>query len=100
MPAVVNILTSKACAKPSAAEGPVLPPLLRRQAAAEEQMASLGSGVIVSAEGYILTNFHVVEGADEIEVGLADGRKAAASMVGTDPETDLAVIRIKATNCR
>jgi serine protease DegQ len=50
----------------------------------------------VSSDGYILTNFHVVEGADEIEVGLADGRKAAASIVGTDPETDLAVIRIKA----
>jgi serine protease DegQ len=64
----------------------------------QEQMASLGSGVIVSGEGYILTNFHVVEGADEIEVGLADGRKAAASIVGTDPETDLAVIRIKAKN--
>jgi serine protease DegQ len=62
----------------------------------QEQMASLGSGVIVSADGYILTNYHVIEGADEIEVGLADGRKAAASIVGTDPETDLAVIRIKA----
>jgi serine protease DegQ len=58
-------------------------------------MASLGSGVIVSADGYILTNYHVVEAADEIEVGLADGRKTAAKIVGTDPETDLAVIRIK-----
>jgi serine protease DegQ len=64
----------------------------------QEQMASLGSGVIVSADGYILTNNHVVEGADEIEVGLADGRKAEASVVGTDPETDLAVIRIHEKN--
>lgn len=61
-------------------------------------MSSLGSGVIVSTEGYILTNFHVVEGADQIEVGLADGRKAKARVVGTDPETDLAVIRISERN--
>jgi serine protease DegQ len=64
----------------------------------DEQMASLGSGVIVSSDGYILTNYHVVEAADEIEVGLADGRKAQARIVGTDPETDLAVIRIKERN--
>jgi len=60
----------------------------------EQVQRSLGSGVIVSPDGYILTNYHVVESADEIEVGLADGRKAAAVVVGTDPETDLAVIRI------
>jgi serine protease DegQ len=99
MPAVVNILTSKALH-----EGhPLLKdPFFRRffgdKLPPQEQMASLGSGVIVSADGYILTNFHVVEGADEIEVGLADGRKAAAGIVGTDPETDLAVIRIKTKN--
>jgi serine protease DegQ len=97
MPAVVNILTSKALRDTH----PLLKdPFFRRffgdKLPPQEQMASLGSGVIVSADGYILTNFHVVEGADEIEVGLADGRKAAASIVGTDPETDLAVIRIKA----
>ena len=55
---------------------------------------SLGSGVIVSHEGYILTNNHVVEGADEIEVVLTDGRKAPAKIVGLDPETDLAVIKV------
>jgi serine protease DegQ len=97
MPAVVNILTSKALRETH----PLLKdPFFRRffgdKLPPQEQMASLGSGVIVSADGYILTNYHVVEGADEIEVGLADGRKAAASIVGTDPETDLAVIRIKA----
>jgi serine protease DegQ len=55
---------------------------------------SLGSGVIVSSSGYILTNHHVVEAADQIEVALADGRKAQAHVVGSDPESDLAVIKI------
>ncbi len=99
MPAVVNILTSKAL--------PQKHPLMRdpyfrrffgdRDNGSEEEEDdpnSLGSGVIVSPDGYILTNFHVVEAADEIEVVLADGRKASAKLVGTDPETDLAVIKI------
>ena len=99
MPAVVNILTSKALRDTH----PLLKdPFFKRffgdKMPPQEQMASLGSGVIVSADGYILTNNHVVEGADEIEVGLADGRKAEASVVGTDPETDLAVIRIREKN--
>jgi serine protease DegQ len=99
MPAVVNILTSKALRQ----NHPLLrDPFFRRffgdRAPREEQVASLGSGVIVSPEGYILTNNHVVEAADEIEVVLADGRKAPAKVVGTDPETDLAVIQIKEKN--
>jgi serine protease DegQ len=99
MPAVVNILTSKALRE----SHPLLKdPFFRRffgdKLPPDEQMASLGSGVIVSSDGYILTNYHVVEAADEIEVGLADGRKAQARIVGTDPETDLAVIRIKERN--
>ncbi|MDF7189948.1 trypsin-like peptidase domain-containing protein, partial [Escherichia coli] len=64
----------------------------------QEPTASLGSGVIVSSEGYILTNHHVVDGADEIEVALTDGRKANAKVVGSDPETDLAVLKINLPN--
>ncbi|MES2297109.1 MAG: Do family serine endopeptidase [Pseudomonadota bacterium] len=97
MPAVVNILTSKALRSNNAL---LKDPFFRRffgdRMPDDEQQASLGSGVIVSPDGYILTNNHVVEAADDIEVGLADGRKAVAKIVGTDPETDLAVIRIQA----
>ena len=62
-----------------------------------ETQLSLGSGVIVSREGYILTNDHVVEGVSDIQVTLADGRLVAGKIVGTDPETDLAVVRVPAT---
>jgi Do/DeqQ family serine protease len=55
----------------------------------------LGSGVIVSPEGYLLTNHHVVEDANEIEVQLADGRQTRARLVGSDPETDIAVLKIE-----
>ena len=55
---------------------------------------SLGSGVIMSAQGYILTNHHVIHGADAIQVSLRDGRMAKATVVGSDPETDLAVLKI------
>ncbi|WP_426444628.1 trypsin-like peptidase domain-containing protein, partial [Salmonella enterica] len=64
----------------------------------DDKQSSLGSGVIVSPQGYILTNNHVVEAADKIEVALADGRKASAKVVGIDPETDLAVIKIDLPN--
>lgn len=59
-----------------------------------QQSSSLGSGVIVSHDGYILTNHHVIEGADQIEVALADGRTGRGHVVGSDPDTDLAVIKV------
>lgn len=60
--------------------------------------SSLGSGVIVSPQGYILTNHHVIKAADEIMVALKDGRNAKASVIGTDPDTDLAVLHIDLKN--
>ena len=61
----------------------------------EEAQTGLGSGVIVSASGYLLTNNHVVEGADDIEVILVDGRRSRAKVIGTDPDSDLAVLKIE-----
>jgi len=58
----------------------------------------LGSGVIVSPDGYILTNNHVVDGADQLKVSFADGREFPAKLIGTDDKTDIAVIKIEATN--
>jgi len=101
-PAVVSIMASKAPARNSAAEaeaddrwyrfhfgqrGRGSPPERRPQ-------TGLGSGVIVSEQGYLLTNSHVVEGASDIEVMLTDGRQTHATLVGTDPETDIAVLKI------
>jgi serine protease DegQ len=63
-----------------------------------QQNSSLGSGVLVSHDGYILTNHHVVESADQIEVAFADGRKAKGHIIGTDPDTDLAVIKVDIGN--
>ncbi len=93
MPAVVNIFTTKAAKQQHPLGND---PMFRRffGDGQDERQFSLGSGVIVSPEGYILTNNHVIEAADEIEVALADGRKVSAKLVGTDPETDLAVIKV------
>jgi serine protease DegQ len=67
-----------------------------RGGGATQRRSGLGSGVVVSEEGFVLTNFHVVEAADEIEVASNDGRKFKAKVVGTDPESDLAVLRVPA----
>jgi len=98
MPAVVNIFTSTVIKNPvnPFADDPRFRFFFGDQGDAEPQNnSSLGSGVIVSPDGYILTNHHVVEAADQIEVALADGRKAKAHIIGSDPETDLAVIKIE-----
>jgi Do/DeqQ family serine protease len=60
------------------------------------ELEGLGSGVIVTANGYILTNNHVVEGADELKVSLADDREFVAKVIGADPKTDIAVVKIEA----
>ncbi len=96
MPAVVNIYTSKEMRQ----RNPVLDdPLLRRyfpdlaDRMPRQRSTSLGSGVIVSSEGYVLTNHHVIDGADDIQLVLADGRRLTAHVRGADPETDLAVLK-------
>jgi serine protease DegQ len=89
--AVVSINTSKATRHPN-----VNDPWFRFFFGDQGGMpqAGLGSGVIISADGYILTNNHVVEGADEIEAVLNDSRRVRAKVIGTDPETDLAILKV------
>ncbi len=97
MPSVVNIFTSTVINTPAnpLMEDPRFKFFFGDQFDTEPQRSSsLGSGVIVSPDGYILTNQHVVEAADQIEVALSDDRKAKAHVIGSDPETDLAVIKI------
>lgn len=96
MPAVVNVFTSTVVKTPlhPFMDDPRFRFFFGDPESEPQTNSSLGSGVIVSPDGYILTNHHVVEAADQIEVALADGRKAKAHVVGSDPETDLAVIKI------
>src|SRR3984957_19191158 len=98
-PAVVNVFSSKDGSLPP--DPRAKDPLFRyffgnknNKKGDETPASNLGSGVIVSSEGYILTNQHVVDGADQIEVALADGRTSSAKVIGVDPETDLAVLKI------
>ena len=101
MPTVVNIYTSKEINLPRHPfmDDPVFRFFFGDEFDAQKRRSSsLGSGVIVSAKGYILTNHHVVEAADEIEVALADTRRTKARIVGTDPETDIAVLKIDLPN--
>jgi serine protease DegQ len=93
-PAVVSIVASKGARSRSPGEDPWFRHFFGNGRGPQQPQMGLGSGVIVSADGYLLTNNHVVEGASEIEVQLADGRQARARLVGTDPETDLALLQI------
>jgi len=99
-PAVVSVMASKAPARNAQGNDPWFRFFFGDGANPDDprqrqRQVGLGSGVIVSPEGYLLTNNHVIDGADDIEVQLADGRKAKAKVVGTDPDSDVAVLKIE-----
>ncbi len=108
LPEVVNISSSKVVRTPQEFSGPQMDPFFRQffgdnfgkqfNMPREGRQQSLGSGVIVSPEGYILTNNHVVDGATNVKVMTSDKHEYTARIVGTDPRTDLAVLKIDASN--
>lgn len=98
MPAVVNIYTSKAV---RTQRNPLRDdPLFKRffGEAPPQRTTSLGSGVVASPQGFVLTNHHVIEGADEIKLVLADGSTLDAKVIGSDPDSDLAVLKAEGSN--
>jgi serine peptidase DegS len=101
-PAVVNIYANKLVSARQVLlpSNPMLQRLIRgiEISPVKQHQQSLGSGVIVSAEGYVLTNNHVIQGAEEIQVVLYDGHVTNARVIGTDAETDLAVLKIDAAD--
>jgi serine protease Do len=109
LPSVVNVSSSKVVhSRRESAEEMPMDPLFRQffgqdgdgrfQAPKDSREKALGSGVIVSPEGYILTNNHVIDGATEVRVTLSDKREFQARIVGADPKTDVAILKIDAKN--
>jgi len=108
VPAVVNISSTKVIDNPQSNAPFFSDPLFRQffgdqfpqqfNMPKQQRAKALGSGVIVSADGYILTNNHVVDGADDVSVSLEDSREFKAHIVGTDPRTDVAVLKVDAEN--
>jgi len=100
-PAVVNVYSSRVV---DTSQRPLMSDPFFRQfygknmPQRQRMLSSLGSGVVVSEDGYILTNNHVISDADEIQVALRDGREAIARVIGTDPDSDLAVLKIDMDN--
>lgn len=95
---VVSIFTTQTTSAEVYSNDPVMQRFLERYYGGSLQGRGLGSGVVVSDEGYIITNAHVIESADEIVVALNDGRKATATVVGSDADSDLAVIKVQLDN--
>jgi serine protease Do len=109
LPSVVNVSTSKVVKASREMGGQQMEPFFRQffgngenpmEAPRDRKEKSLGSGVIISPEGYVLTNNHVVDGATEVKVTLSDKREFAAKVVGTDPKTDIAVLKIDASSLK
>ncbi|MEE3100517.1 MAG: DegQ family serine endoprotease, partial [Pseudomonadota bacterium] len=108
-PAVVNISTTTKVAKPDRPRGPNLPETTPfrergpelcgdngpRGGAPARPRGSLGSGFVISKDGYIVTNNHVIDGADEIKANFSDGRSLTAELIGTDPKTDVALLKVE-----
>ncbi|MEO7334965.1 MAG: trypsin-like peptidase domain-containing protein, partial [Caldimonas sp.] len=96
-PSVVSITASRAPARTPGPDDPMFRFFFgdRARQMQQERQVGLGSGVIVSPTGYLLTNNHVIDGADDIEVALSDGRTAKAKLIGTDPDSDVAVLKIE-----
>ena len=98
LPSVVHVFTSQKIRQPRhpLIDDPLFRYFFGGRPESSQRTSGLGSGVIVSSQGYILTNYHVVEAADQIEVSLNDGTSYRAKLVGGDPESDLAVLQIEA----
>lgn len=99
MPSVVAITTSRRVRAPQVVD-PMDFYFGQRRRGTEKTQSGLGSGVIVSAEGHILTNHHVISGMEEIRVQLTDGRIEPAQLIGSDPGVDIAVLRVNASGLK